>query len=83
MSLLRFFSMANVLLTLLRKIKCLPKILNLQYMDGSVMVSASIMYDQRTELMITGGIFTSQCNDQILHPVVVPFSQHVGRNFEY
>ena len=34
--------------------------------------------------MIVQGHLTGKCYvDQILHPVVVPFAQHNGGNFEY
>ncbi len=55
-----------------------------RYGGGSIMVWAGITYDQRTELMIVQGNLTGQRYvDQILRPVVVPFAQRIGGNFEF
>ena len=55
-----------------------------RYGGGSVMVWAGITYDIRTELIRLDGRVTGVWyRDEVLRPVVVPFSRRVGRRFEF
>ena len=55
-----------------------------RYGGGSIMVWAGITYDFRTDLITVQGNMTGQRYlQQILRPLVIPFAQRIGQNFEF